>query len=237
MTCFEFRRLLLVQPRELSSGQHAHATGCASCARAAQDAAAIDSARAQRVLAVSAPDALADRILLRQKMRGGPRYGLWAVAAMLVLAVGIGARVYRSHDSDRETVATARSVGANNPAVAAISFVLDHEPRLLQENRSGDPAVMRAGFQKLGLRIPGGPVNVRYLGKCPVPGGTGDHVVLETPEGRVTVILVPDYPVGSRVMVADRNMTALASPRGAGGYIVVARSPETIKQIERMLAS
>jgi|GEM_PF-4667893 len=31
-------------------------------------------------------------------------------------------------------------------------------------------------------------------------------------------------------------MTALASPAGKGGYIVVAQSPQTIRHIERMLA-
>ena len=62
-------------------------------------------------------------------------------------------------------------------------------------------------------------------------------MVLTTAHGQITLILVPDYPVGSRVLVADRNMTALANPAGTGGYIVVAPSPQTIRQIERMLAS
>jgi len=32
-------------------------------------------------------------------------------------------------------------------------------------------------------------------------------------------------------------MTVLASPVGSGGYIMVARAPETIRQSERLLAS
>jgi hypothetical protein len=236
MTCLEFRRLLLTHPRELSPEQRVHAADCVRCAQAAEEAAALDIERARRVL-VSPPDAFADKILLRQKMSVRARYGLWAMAATLVVGIALGAQLYRSYETAHDAVSTATAVGMKNPAVAAISFVLDHEPRLLQENRSGDPEVMLAAFQRLGLKVPRDSVTLRYLGKCPVPGGTGDHVVLQTPYGHVTLILVPDYPIGSRVMVADRNMAALANPVEKGGYIVVAQSPEIIRQVQRMLTS
>lgn len=76
---------------------------------------------------------------------------------------------------------------------------------------------------------------MRYLGKCPVPGGAGEHVVLQTELGRVTLILVPDHPLGPRVIVADRQMTALANPARSGGYILVADSLDRVKRIEKML--
>jgi len=236
MTCFEFRRLLLAHPRERTTEQEEHVAQCSRCTKLAADAAAFEMRLEQTVL-VPVPDALADKILLRQKMLPQARYRLWATAATLVLGVALGIQLYRTYDAAHENVDTAMAVGTNHPAVAAISFVLDHEPELLIQNRSDDPSVMMSAFQRLGLKFPSDGVSVRYLGKCPVPGGTGDHVVLTTPYGHVTLILVPDYPVGSRVMVADRNMAALASPAGKGGYIVVAQSPQTIRQIERMLAS
>lgn len=234
MTCFEFRRLVLAHPREKTAEQEEHLAQCSRCAKLAADAAAFE-ARLEEAVLVPVPDALADKILLRQKMRPRARHGLWAIAATLVIGVALGTQLYRTYDAAHENLNTAMAVGMNHPAVAAISFVIDHEPQLLRENRSGERDVMLSAFQRLGLKVPGDGVDVRYLGKCPVPGGTGDHVVLATPYGHVTLILVPDYPVGSRVMVADRNMTALASPSGGGGYIVVAPSPQTIRQIERML--
>lgn len=236
MTCFEFRRRLLVHPLELDADQQAHAAECAQCKKAADDAAALDSRRAQSVM-IAPPEALADKILLRQRMGSRARYGLWAIAATLVIGVGLGAQLYRAYDDGHERVAAATAVDTSHPAVAAISFVLDHEPRLLQENRSGDLEVMHADFRQLGLNVPSEGVSLRYLGKCPVAGGTGDHIVLDTPQGHVTLILVPHNPVGSRVLVAARNMTALASPSGSGGYIVVAQSRKAITQIERMLKS
>lgn len=233
MTCFEFRRLLLADPRKRTAEQDEHVAECAHCAQAAADALAVDLRRAETVF-VPVPDALTDRVLLQYK---GPaaRYRIWAMAATLLVGVVLGAQLYRTYDTATDDVATAAALPRDNPAVAAISFVLDHEPRLLKENRSGDPQVMLAAFQRLGLKQPADGTTVRYLGKCPVPGGSGDHIVLTTPYGAVTLILVPDYPVGSRVMVADRQMTAVANPVRGGGYIVVADSPQTIRQIERML--
>jgi hypothetical protein len=65
-------------------------------------------------------------------------------------------------------------------------------------------------------------------------GGAGDHIVLQTPFGRVTLILVPDHPF-SRVVVADRQMAALAAPAPAGGYILIGDSAQVVTRLEKML--
>lgn len=234
MNCLEFRRLLLLDPRHKGTQQEQHAAECPACARLAADAASFD-AKLEEAALVPVPDALAERVLLRRKMRPAARYGTWALAASLLIAVALGVGFYETRDARNEHLLSAATLGTSHPAVAAISYVLDHEPQLLRENRSGDPAVMQAALRRLGLSLPQDGVTVRYLGKCPVPGGSGDHVVLSTPHGQVTLILIPEYPVGSRVMVADRNVTAVMSPARDGGYIVVAASPRTVRQIERML--
>ena len=233
MNCFEFRRLIFAEPRRRTAEQEEHMAHCARCAAVAEETLAIDVGRAENVF-VPVPDALADRILLQYK---GPvaRYRIWAMAATLLVGVVLGAQLYRTYDIAKDDVASTTALPRDNPAVAAISFVLDHEPQLLKKNRTGDPAVMRAAFQRLGLKQPADGTTIRYLGKCPVPGGTGEHIVLTTPHGAVTLILVPDYPVGARVMVADRQMTAVANPVRGGGYIIVADTPQTVRAIERML--
>jgi hypothetical protein len=234
MTCFEFRRLLMALPREKTAEQEMHMAQCERCARIAAGAVAFESWLEEAIL-VPVPEALAERVLLRQHMRPAPHYGVWAMAATLVIGVGLGVHLYQTNEHARDAVALPAALPGEHPAVAAISFVLDHEPQLLKENRTGDPQVMVAAFQRLGLKQPADGTTIRYLGKCPVPGGTGEHIVLTTPYGAVTLILVPDYPVGSRVLVADRQMTAVAQPVRNGGYIVVADSPQTIRQVERML--
>ncbi len=232
MTCFEFRRLSLVHPRERTAEQEAHRTQCAQCAKLTAEAAAFES-RLEEAALVQVPDALADRVILRHRMRPAARYGVWAMAAVVLMGAGLWFHRVdeRVDDIARPAVALTR----DHPAVAAISFVLDHEPRLLRENRSGDPGVMRIAFERLGLHIPEEGVSVRYLGPCPVPGGTGEHIVLVTPYGQATLILVPDYPIGGRVVGANRQMTALSNPVRNGGYILVSSSRQTLREVERML--
>jgi hypothetical protein len=233
MDCIEFRRLILADPRTRTPEQEAHLAGCSECANLARGMENFES-RLYQAMNVAVPDALAERILLLRRIRPSAAR-VWALAASLVLAVAISAYFYPGLGPEREQVIAAASVGESHPAVAAISYVVDHESKLLAEGRSGDPAIMRAALARLGLKLPSRGVNVRYLGKCPVPTGTGEHVVLETALGRVTLILVPDHPMGPRVIVADRQMTALTVPVGTGGYILVADSIDHLRRIEKTL--
>jgi len=236
MNCLEFQKLLLADPRTRTSGQEAHAAECPACAKLARETDQFE-ARVHQALQVPVPDALADRVLLRRKVQR-PALRVWALAASLAVVIGAGLLLYyRVADMAEERVLAAAAVGATHPAVAAIAYVADYESQLLKEGRSGDPAVMRSALARLGLKLPATGVTVRYLGKCPVPvpSGSGEHIVLQTDLGRATLILVPDDPLGSRVTVADRQMTALASSRRSGGYIVISDSPDRVRRVEKML--
>ena len=207
---------------------------CANCAAFAKGA-AYDEAALEQALLVPVPEGLADRGLLRHKIHSPNRWNTLALAASLVIAAGVAFHFYEV-PRQPDGIASAQRPGANQHAAAAISYVLDHEPQLLTENRAGDPKVMRAALSKLGLSLPASIGSVRYLGKCPVVGGTGEHVVLQTPFGHVTLILVPDQLFASRVIVSDRYMTAVASPtHTGGGYILVSDSLASIRQVEKML--
>ncbi len=233
MNCLEFRRWVLIGPRQITAEQEAHIERCARCAEFAQSVAR-DEAAIEQAMLVPVPEGLAERVLLRHKIHSPNRWGMLALAASLLVAVGVA---FHFHEAPRQgdEMASAQRLTANHPAVAAISYVLDHEPRLLKENRAGDPKVMRAALSKLGMTLPANIGSVRYLGKCPVPGGTGEHVVLQTPFGHVTLILVPDQLFASRVVVSDRNMQAVVAPSRSGSYILIAESSSTLKRIEAML--
>ena len=185
---------------------------------------------------VAVPDGLAARVLLRHKVRQPARFGVLALAASLVLAVGVALQFHGGFSEEENQTAPAVARGEHHAAVAAISYVLDYEPRLLEENRAGDPAEMRQALMQLGLRLPASGVTVRYLGKCPVvPDGTGEHIVLRTAHGQATLILAPSRPVASREVVTHRDRTAIISPARAGGYMLISDSQETIRSLEKML--
>lgn len=242
MNCLEFRRLVLTGPRQITAGQAAHLECCARCAEFAQSVAR-DEAAIEQAMLVPVPEGLAARVLLRHRIRGPNRWSTLALAASLPLAlaaslfvaVGVAFHVNEVPGQGDEIV-SAQLPGANQHAVAAISYVLDHEPQLLKENRAGDPKVMRAALSKLGLSLPANLGSVRYLGKSVLPDGTtGEHIVLQTPYGHVTLILLPDVFLASRVAVSDRNLQALVAPRRDGCYVLVADSSQTLERVEAML--
>jgi hypothetical protein len=245
MNCFEFRRLILADPRRRTQAQQEHQARCSSCAALAKEMESFEAA-IHDAAAVPVPEGLAERILLRQRavarsgwfawLRQPSSMGAWALAASLVIGFGTGAYFFLGSESrqQEQQVLDAAALGERHPAVAAISYVLDNEPRLLAANVSGDMRVMREALARLGLKLPVG-AGVRYLGKCPVPNGEGEHLVLDTPYGRITLILVPDQVLAPRVVVSYRAKAALAAPVRSGGFILVANSPETLAKVEKML--
>jgi len=235
MNCFEFRRKMLASPGERIREQEQHVRACAACERLAKEMESFEDSIHDAVL-VAVPDGLAARVLLRHKVRQPAPFGVWALAASLVLALGLALQFHGGFYEEENQTAPAIARGEHHAAVAAISYVLDYEPQLLEENRTGDPEEMRQALGQLGLKLPADAIAVRYLGKCPVvPDGTGEHIVLRTAAGQATLILVPRRPVGSREVITHRDRTAIVSPARAGGYILISDSQKTIRHIEKML--
>ncbi|MGE0559394.1 MAG: DUF3379 family protein [Burkholderiales bacterium] len=238
MNCLEFRRLILADPRRLDDDQKAHLVACPACSALTAELAEFDNMVAQ-TSAVPVPDGLADRVLLRHNLRSHTKRWTWALAASLLIGLSLGWELRKTANVGMDprqaaVVTPASALGNNHPAVAAISYVIDHEPRLLLENRTGDPVVLKDALSRLGIKLPPEAV-VTHLGKCPVPGGTGEHVVLETREGKATLILVPGQSFGPRVVVADRDKAAVVHSSGSGGYILITDSPKKTQAVERLL--
>ncbi len=241
MNCFEFRRLIFAEPRRLQAEQKRHMEQCVTCAALAKEMDDFE-AKIHEAATVPVPEALAERILLRHKtvrptVRFGFSYGGWALAASLVAVIAVAFHFKEGTHDEQPQVVAAETLGSNHPAVAAINYVLDNEPKLLKENRTGDMAVLLSALDKMKVRLPTDGTTVRYLGKCPVPNGEGDHVVMQTPYGHVSLILVPDQLFASSVVVADRNMLALSAPTRSrhGSLILVVNSLKSLKHFESAL--
>ena len=233
MNCLQYRRLTLADPRRSTREQQHHAAQCSDCARFAASVTDLDL-DIEAAAHVRLPEGLAERVLLARPRSQRRRTAWLAAAAVLFASIGLGFTVPAALDA-LDSPVPAESVGASHPAVAAISMVVEKEPVLLKEGRKGDPAVLEARLKDLGLALPGGSTSVRYIGHCELSGGRCDHLVLVTPDGHASVILVPGEHAPSRVLVSDRRMIALLSPAGSGAYIVVAESPRAAKRARRLL--
>jgi hypothetical protein len=233
MTCLDIRRKLLTAPRERARDASGHIAACRDCGRLAARLDELDARLAEAFL-VPVPDALAERVLLRRRPKPARRLAI-AAAALLGVALSALAPQLWEEASGLSSPPVA-AVGPTHPAVKAIELVVEQQPVLVDAPQGKDLVAMEQDLQRLGLKLDPDAARVDYAGKCYMPETECEHLVLDTAEGRVSVVLVPDYPVGERALVMDRRMTALMNPARSGGYIVVAASPQAAKRAAKLFS-
>jgi hypothetical protein len=221
-TCMDLRREKLADPKRLSGAAQAHLRECAACR---QFAARIDllEQRTAQVLKVPVPDGLAERVLLRVHRGQRRPWKLWALAACFVLSFGIGMEQWQPREAQE------------NFARFAIDHVM-HEPESFTEHRLADPARFRTVLANFGGELMEPIGTVRYMRLCPVPNGTGWHIVLETAAGPATLLLIPGKNVSGAVLDAKfGGLTARALPGGQGYYAIVAETPQIVDAVTRLM--
>ena len=221
-TCLEFRRAKLADPGRLPAQARSHALDCPGCRDFARriDAAEHDTAR---VLEVPVPDGLAERVILQARARAGqPAWRLGALAASVVLSVLLG-------------MATWLPAGQQDYARFAIEHVL-HEADDVINRRLADTKEFGTVLARFGGELQAPIGKVRYMKLCPVPGGTGWHVVIDTEHGPATLLLIPAARgTAERLEAEMKGLMAMARPGGDGYYAVVTESRESLEAISGML--
>ena len=221
-TCLDLRRDKLADPKRLPAAAQAHLGHCEPCRAFARRIDALEQ-RATQVMAVAVPDGLAERVLLRVHRNEKRPWKLWALAACFVLSFGIGTRQWHPRE-------------APDYARLAIDHVLN-EPESLTGHRLADPAKFRTVLANFGgdLMAPIG--TVRYMRLCPVPNGTGWHIVLDTEAGPATLLLIPGEELSGAVLDAKfGDLTARALPGGQGYYAIVAETPAIVDAVTRLIS-
>lgn len=218
--CLDYRRAKLADPFRLPPAARDHEADCALCQSFGRR---VDTQEAHliRALAVPVPDGLADRILLGVQGRRRP-WRLMALAASLVLSVSVGFQFWREgprHDYAR----------------FAIEHVL-HEPESFTDHRLADPGQFRQVLAQFGAELKAPVGKIRYMKLCPVPEGTGWHIVMETEYGLATLLLIPgQHPRLTHLEASLKGYSAMAIPAGQGYFAVVMDSPQSVTAVTRML--
>jgi hypothetical protein len=222
MNCLEFRRDKLADPRRLSPEAAAHLNDCAACRGFAAE---VDEneARLAAVLDVPVPEGIAERIILRRKAqtRFSPRLGM--LAASLVLTFAFGLHQWKD-------------AGSQEYARLAIEHVM-HEPESFTSTRLADPELLRRVMHTFGGEIQASLGKVRYMKLCPVPEGTGWHIVFEAEDGKLaTLILIPAKRMKTDAEQAQvGGWNAVARPGGQGFYAVIADSPDALAKADELV--
>lgn len=219
MNCLDFQRRLNADPHRLGPEAEAHADACPACARRLARQMRLEAELAQSLL-VSPPEGLADRVLLAARLRQRREYmPAFALAAGLVLAVGLGLSLPQW--------------GREDLAGASIAHVLS-EPQFLAARGTVGTRQVSAQFARVGARLEG-ELPAVHAGPCEVPGGEGAHVVLVTPHGRVTVLLMPNRRVEEEVRKHDQGLIAVVHSAKRGCYTLVASNAQALEYARTLL--
>jgi predicted anti-sigma-YlaC factor YlaD len=220
MNCLDLRRALLADPHRLGEPETEHLRGCDACQRLAAEVAELERL-VDHAMRVPVPPGLERRLFEARGHR--PIAGRRALLAAAFAAATIG-------------VAAMFGIERNDPlALAGIDFVVREEAQAILESKGGDPAVLRTVAAELGVALPGSLGDIRYVGTCPFSGSTAHHVVVRTAVGKVTLLLLPDRPLQSRVVASDRGLAAAVRPAGRGSVAIVSDSPAGLTRTESLL--
>jgi hypothetical protein len=89
----------------------------------------------------------------------------------------------------------------------------------------------------MGVSLPAQLGEVRYIGTCPFAGTTAHHVLVKSPFGKVTLLLIPERPLASRAVASARGLEAAVVPAVAGSVAIIAGSARGIARAETLLKS
>ena len=224
MNCLDVRRQILSNPVAVSSGARSHLHACPSCADFATRTLALDEELAD-ALAVPVPSALTRRIVAEAlRSEGWQRRKFVALTASAAIAAVIGAGLVWSERDDPM-------------ALAGIDFVVEEEANAILFSSPPDPAMLRRVADVLRIDFPQQLGEIRYVGTCPFRGSIAHHIVATTPQGKVTLLLLPDQPVPGPRSASARGLRARVRPAGHGSIAMIAESDRSLQRVEQMIRS
>jgi hypothetical protein len=212
MDCLEFRRILAATPRAQDPTMGAHRNACPACQSAWEQAQRFED-ELLGALQVPVPEGLTERILLaqttgrRQRSARGRR-GLLALAASLLVALGLGAATWQQID--------ARSL----PALAVA-----HMPPEISSLALTQPISAQAvanGFAGRNLPLPGPvPAGTTYVHDCMVGPYPAVHMVTRRDGEPVVVLYLPDKRVARARNFARHGWVGREMPLDRGSLVLL----------------
>jgi hypothetical protein len=220
MNCLEFRRTALADPRRLEAEAVSHAEHCPACKEFLVHALEAE-ARLAAALRIAVPQGLHARLLDRTAAARRPRW--LALAASLLAAIAIAfALGWPRNDAI---------------ALAGIEFVMYEEAQAIADAKPTDPAVLERVVRDMGASLPEQLGEMRYTGTCPFAGATAHHVLVKTPLGKVTLLLVPERSLAARAFASAHGLEAAIVPVAAGSIVIIGESGRSIARTVTLLKS
>lgn len=220
MNCLEFRRSALADPRRLGGEAAEHAAQCPPCKEFLAHALEAE-ARLAAALRVPVPEGLRARLLDRTAAARRPRW--FALAASLLAALALAlALAWPRNDA---------------LALAGIDFVVFEEAQSIADATPTDMRVLARVARDMGVSLPEQLGEIHYVCVYPFVAGAAHHLLVKSPLGKVTLLLIPDRTAAVRAVGAAYGLEAAVLPARAGSIVIIGESGRSIGRVETLLKS
>ncbi len=180
-----------------------------------------DAQAARAFHEVQPPSGLAERIILQARYR---RRSLWAagVAATAVAAVIVVLLVKPTTDSPL--------------ALAMMDHVIEAKYEL-DDDGNVAPARVKAALAAIGVHYRDAGYRVRHLADCLVAGRMGKHLIVNTPSGIVSFIILPDNGEALRrgQKLGKGQFHAVFTPQPRAAYGAFAETNVSAAELESLI--
>lgn len=218
MNCLDFRRRVGAEPFAADAELEAHRRECPACARYQDELRAMDTLIA-RSLAVDAARIRKPHPAV-SPASAAPRRPRWlALAASIVIGLSVGLALWIS--SPRPSLA--REV---------IGHVA-HEPAAMTATMPIAPATLAEVLDPEGTQLRPGIGDVTYATRCVFEGHVVPHLVVRTPQGPVTVLLLRHRNVSKPVRLAEQGYAGVVLPAPHGSIAIVSRDQKDLEAVAR----
>jgi len=216
MECNEFKRVAGAEPQRLSPIAQQHMAQCVACERYARHMLSLDGLL-KRALQLPVP--AVGNPLQR------PTSSRWlAMAASLLLTVLIAGGSWLAWPRSTLAAELIEHVSAEQDIVAAAKPL--------------SPKELDSVLRRAGVRLKSTPQHpVWYAMSCPFRGNDVPHLIVETAQGRVTVLLLARERVRSVQSFEEQGYRGTILPSGPGSIAIIATNEAAVAEAAQHVAA
>ena len=229
MDDLEFRRRLLADPFD-NSQDMAETRNASITNRKLSDELQLLDSKLEQAMKVDVPDDLADRILFHQS--GQPSSKSWKPRALIAMAASV-AFVFGIFVGQFN-----QGINISNPQLEIAQIAMDHVRHEAPFIEGIDESVtlnqVNAKLTPFGPSFSNMPGHVYYVNHCGFGEKVALHMVMDSPQGKVTVFVVPEQSP-DMTQFNDQSMQGVVMPVQNASLIVVGEKGQDVAPIAKNL--
>lgn len=210
--CRHVRVAIGGDPQDLAPGVREHLATCAACRQFHAETLALDG---RLRVALELP-------LAKFRKAAPTPVRRFALAASVMLTLLIGGGFW--------------ALGSRNALAGEVVEHVKHEAGSWEAHEELSPSALAQVLQQAGVSFDSS-MPVVYASACPFRGHRVPHLVVQTAEGPVTVLLLAHETVRERREFAEDGYRGVLLPAGAGGIAILARGGEVPADVAARLVS